>query len=131
MQYRNEITGLRAVAVIPLILFHSNLAPFYGGYIGVDVFFVISGYLITNTIINEVENKSFSIAVFHANRFRRIFPVLILVTIFSIFSSFFFMYPYQIIDFSNSILFVSTLTSNFYFWQNTGGYFSGSNKNLE
>ncbi len=126
MDYRKEIDGLRAIAVIPIILFHANLAPFHGGYIGIDVFFVISGYLVTHSIINEIENKNFSMSSFHEKRARRILPVLILVCITSIIMSIIFMYPFQILDFANSVFFTSTLTSNFYFWKNTGGYFSGS-----
>ena len=126
MIYRKEIDGLRALAIIPIIFFHANLAPFQGGYIGVDVFFVISGYLITNIIIDEIEQKKFSISNFHERRARRIMPALIVVTLTSSILSIFFMYPYQILDFANSIFFTSTLTSNFYFWQNTGGYFSGT-----
>ena len=59
MHYRNEIDGLRAIAVIPVMLFHANIPFMSGGYVGVDIFFVISGYLITGIIINETENKSF------------------------------------------------------------------------
>ena len=126
MYYRLELNGLKAIAVIFLILFHSNLEIFGGGYIGIDVLFVISGYLITRSLINELDLKIFSMSSFHEKRFRRILPTLIIVIIFSIIFSFFFLYPYQIEDFSNSILFTTTLTSNFYFWKNTGGYFSGS-----
>ena len=64
MQYRPEIDGLRTVAIIPVILFHSGLALFSGGFIGVDVFFVISGYLITSIIVEELENGRFSFSGF-------------------------------------------------------------------
>ena len=123
MIYRKEIDGLRALAVIPVMLFHANVSLIPGGYIGVDVFFVISGYLITGIIINETEQNSFNISNFYERRARRILPALILVILFSIFASIFIMYPFQIIDFAKSIFYVSTFSSNFYFWQNTGGYF--------
>lgn len=61
MKYRPEIDGLRAVAVLPVILFHAGFSWFSGGYVGVDVFFVISGYLITSILVDEMENGSFSI----------------------------------------------------------------------
>ena len=72
MQYRREIDGLRAVAVLPVILFHAGFSVFSGGYVGVDVFFVISGYLITTILINELEEERFSIARFYERRARRI-----------------------------------------------------------
>ena len=58
MKYRSEIDGLRALAVLPVILFHAGFENFSGGYVGVDVFFVISGYLITSIIANDIENKN-------------------------------------------------------------------------
>lgn len=71
MKYRREIDGLRAIAVLPVILFHAGFEWFSGGYIGVDVFFVISGYLITTIIINEMDGEGFSIAKFYERRARR------------------------------------------------------------
>ena len=79
MNYRPEIDGLRAVAVIPVIFFHAGYALFSGGFIGVDIFFVISGYLITNIIINELDAKNFSLVSFYERRARRILPALIMV----------------------------------------------------
>lgn len=74
MIYRPEIDGLRAIAVIPVILFHAGLTLFSGGYVGVDVFFVISGYLITSILIGELEQDNFSITRFYERRARRILP---------------------------------------------------------
>ena len=80
MQYRPEIDGLRALAVIPVILFHAGFDFFSGGFIGVDIFFVISGYLITSIIISEKEKKGFfSLINFYERRARRILPALFLV----------------------------------------------------
>ncbi len=79
MQYRREIDGLRAVAVIPVIFFHAGFTIFSGGYVGVDVFFVISGYLITSIIISELEQGNFSILRFYERRARRILPALFFV----------------------------------------------------
>ena len=64
LKYRSEIDGLRAVAVIPVVFFHAGLESFSGGFVGVDVFFVISGYLITTIILEELENSNFSLKYF-------------------------------------------------------------------
>ena len=82
MNYRPEIDGLRAIAVLPVILFHSGIGIFSGGYVGVDVFFVISGYLITTIILAELDKESFSITNFYERRARRILPVLFLLSYF-------------------------------------------------
>ncbi len=77
MIYRREIDGLRAVAVLPVILYHAGVAAFGGGFIGVDVFFVISGYLITSIIISEKRAGTFRILGFYERRARRIIPALL------------------------------------------------------
>ena len=84
MEYRKEIDGLRAIAVIPVILFHTGIDIFSGGFIGVDVFFVISGYLITYIILNEKEQGRFSIVKFYERRARRILPALFFVMFISL-----------------------------------------------
>lgn len=79
MKYRPEIDGLRAIAVIPVILFHAGIEWLSGGFIGVDVFFVISGYLITTILITDIENKKFSLINFYNRRILRIMPALLIV----------------------------------------------------
>ena len=79
MKYRAEIDGLRAIAVFPVILFHAGFELFSGGFVGVDIFFVISGYLITTILIEDIENKRFNIVSFYKRRIRRILPALIFV----------------------------------------------------
>ena len=79
LEYRREIDGLRAVAVIPVILYHAKFSSFSGGFVGVDVFFVISGYLITKILIGDLEAGRFSIARFYERRARRILPALFFV----------------------------------------------------
>jgi len=74
--YRAEIDGLRAVAVLPVVLYHADVSLFKGGYVGVDIFFVISGYLITSIIIHELEHGRFSLLNFYERRARRILPAL-------------------------------------------------------
>ena len=79
MKYRAEIDGLRALAVLPVILFHAGFEWFSGGFVGVDVFFVISGYLITSIILREKESGSFTLAGFYERRARRLLPALFTV----------------------------------------------------
>ncbi|PJN92674.1 acyltransferase, partial [Amaricoccus sp. HAR-UPW-R2A-40] len=79
MKYRREVDGLRTIAVLPVILFHGGFAAFSGGFVGVDVFFVISGYLITFLIIDEIGEGRFSIRRFYERRARRILPALFFV----------------------------------------------------
>ena len=81
MHYRSEIDGLRAVAVAPVILFHAGFEMFSGGFVGVDVFFVISGYLITSIILNDRAQGTFSLLKFYERRARRILPALFFVMI--------------------------------------------------
>ena len=79
MNYRKEIDGLRALSILPVIFFHFGFARFSGGYIGVDIFFVISGYLITSLIIREISEEKFSLTKFYERRARRILPLLFFV----------------------------------------------------
>ena len=77
--FRNEIAGLRAIAVIGVVLFHLKVAAFQGGFVGVDVFFVISGYLITRNILRDLDTDRFSFGGFYVRRTRRILPALSVV----------------------------------------------------
>ncbi len=125
MQYRREIDGLRAVAVIPVILFHAGFTIFSGGYVGVDIFFVISGYLITSIIITELEQGKFSILRFYERRARRILPALFFVMLACIPFASLWMLPAQFRDFSQSIVAVTVFVSNILFWQESG-YFAAT-----
>ena len=125
MKYRPEIDGLRAVAVLPVIFFHTGFDLFKGGFIGVDVFFVISGFLITSIIIKEKETTTFTLLSFYERRARRILPVLFLILIITAFFSWYWMLPKQNIAVSESLIAVVLFISNIYFWQNSG-YFSPS-----
>jgi peptidoglycan/LPS O-acetylase OafA/YrhL len=116
MQYRKEIDGLRAIAVIPVILFHLDIGLFNGGFLGVDIFFVISGYLITTNLLTEKENGNFSIVGFYDRRARRILPALFFVITLSIIASWFIMIPSQIKDFGQSVVAAIGFSSNIYFW---------------
>ena len=93
MNYRKEIDGLRTVAVLPVIWFHAGFPGLPGGYLGVDVFFVISGFLITAILLREVEAGAFSIVSFYERRARRILPALFLVMLATIPFAWVLMYP--------------------------------------
>jgi len=125
LRYRAEIDGLRAIAVLPVILFHMGFEIFSGGYVGVDVFFVISGYLITSIILREMDEGTFSIANFYERRARRILPALFFVIIVSTVFSFLILSPTQLQNYFDSVIATSTYWSNIYFWKNIN-YFSGS-----
>lgn len=124
MIYRKEIDGLRALAVIPVILYHAGFNSFSGGYIGVDIFFVISGYLITYIIINELKDNTFSIANFYERRAKRILPALFLVMFSILGISFLILTPYEVREFLNQVLYTTFFTSNFLFFSEVG-YFDG------
>ncbi|MFM8395199.1 MAG: acyltransferase family protein, partial [Acidobacteriota bacterium] len=115
MNYRPEVDGLRAVAVLPVILFHAGFEWMSGGYVGVDIFFVISGYLITTFIVNELDEGRFSIVGFYERRARRILPALFLVLACSLPVASFLLLPDQLISFSKSLGSVMTFVSNLYF----------------
>ena len=106
-KYRPDIDGLRAVAVLSVLFFHSGISFFSGGYVGVDIFFVISGYLITTIIVREIANNDFSIARFYERRFRRILPALFLVMLFSIVIAPLFLNPMQLDEFGQSVIAVN------------------------
>lgn len=126
MQYRAEVDGLRAVAVLPVIFFHAGVDAFSGGYVGVDVFFVISGYLITTIIMAELSNGGFSIAGFYERRARRILPALFLVTVVSFAIGWFLLLPDAMQDFSRSLVAVSLFSSNIFFWFQSGYFDTAS-----
>lgn len=120
MKYRPEIDGLRALAVLPVIFFHAGFSFFSGGYVGVDVFFVISGYLITTIILTEKEAGRFSFLNFYERRARRILPALTFVILVSVFFAYYIMKPTDLIEFSQSLIAVSLFSSNILFWLKTG-----------
>jgi len=126
MKYRSEIDGLRSIAVIPVMLFHAGFTHFSGGFVGVDIFFVISGYLITSIILSEKEKGKFSIINFYDRRARRILPALYLVMLVSLFFAWFCLFPRDFEDFSKSLMAVSLFSSNFLFWSESGYFDTAS-----
>lgn len=126
MQYRPEIDGLRTVAVVPVILFHAGFKIFSGGFVGVDIFFVISGYLITSIIISDLEQGKFSLLSFYERRARRILPALFFVLIVCVPFAWMWLLPGDFRDFSQSLVAVATFSSNILFWQETGYFATAS-----
>ncbi|MEL7428972.1 MAG: acyltransferase family protein [Pseudomonadota bacterium] len=125
MQYRPEIDGLRALAVLPVIFFHAGYSLFSGGYAGVDIFFVVSGYLITSIIVSDLSDGTFSLLGFYERRIRRIAPALFLVVIATIVIAWFVLMPRDMKDFAQSIVAVVIYSSNFLFWAESG-YFESA-----
>src|SRR6056300_24596 len=121
LTYRPEIDGLRAIAVGAVIFYHAQITifghqPFKGGFIGVDIFFVISGYLITSIILKElVTTGSFSFKYFYERRVKRILPALLFVMLVSLPFAWMYLLPISFVDFSKSILYSLGFSSNFYF----------------
>lgn len=125
MNYRAEIDGLRALAVAPVILFHAGFELFSGGFVGVDVFFVISGYLITSLLIQDIENKRFSLIHFYERRARRILPALYCVVLVSLAASTLILLPQELLSAAKSALSITFFSSNFFFWSERG-YFGAA-----
>ncbi len=123
--YRPEIDGLRAVAVVPVILSHAHVAALAGGFVGVDVFFVISGYLITGIIRREIEAGRFSLAGFYERRARRILPALTLVALATVPFAWAWLMPGELRDFFASLVAVFLFVSNHHFADETG-YFAAT-----
>jgi len=122
IKYRPDIDGLRAFAVIPVLLFHLGMG-LPGGYVGVDIFFVISGYLITSIIMKDLANGNFSMPRFWERRIRRIVPAAVVVVLFTFVMASIFFYPANFRDLGKSMMSQSLLVANVYFWQQHG-YFA-------
>ena len=123
MKYRAEIDGLRAIAVLPVILFHAGFDLFSGGFVGVDVFFVISGYLITTIILDDLEKNRFSLLNFYERRARRILPALYFMIIISIILGWFILTPYFYRDLFQTMFATSLFNSNYLIYLKSG-YFA-------
>jgi len=126
MRYRSEIDGLRAIAVIPVILFHAGFQLFSGGFVGVDIFFVISGYLITTIILADLAVGQFSLLTFYERRARRILPALYVVMASCLPFAWLWLMPSDAKEFSNSVMAVLVFASNMFFWQSSNYFDAGS-----
>lgn len=126
--YRAEIDGLRAVSVLGVLFFHLKFDFFSGGYLGVDVFIVISGYLITSLIYNDLKFKKFNFVNFFLRRARRLLPTYLVVLFLSLVISYLIYLPEELINFSKSLISSTFFVSNFFFWLNSG-YWDETNLN--
>ena len=118
--YREDIDWLRAIAVLAVVAFHFEAPAVFGGFVGVDIFFVISGYLITGIIQSEVKSGTFSFARFYERRVRRLLPALYAMVALTAIPSFHYLLTSERAEFFRSVAAVVTFTSNFFFWFQTG-----------
>ena len=126
--YRPDIDGLRAISIIGVILFHFKFDFFSGGYLGVDVFIVISGFLITSFIFTRLESNKFSFLEFLIRRAKRLLPTFFIVLFLSLIFAYNVFLPDDLVKFAKSFYSSTFLSSNFFFWL-TSGYWDESNTN--
>ena len=124
--YRPDVDGLRAVAVVPVVLFHFGVPGFSGGFVGVDVFFVISGFLITSLIFGELREGDFSILKFYERRVRRIFPALFTVMAATLTVAIAVFFPRDLLHLAESAAATALFGSNFDFWLQSGYFDAGA-----
>jgi peptidoglycan/LPS O-acetylase OafA/YrhL len=124
VKYRPDIDGIRAIAILSVLLFHLKLG-FSGGFVGVDVFFVISGYLITKLIVKDLDSNKFDLRTFWSRRIKRIMPAAFVVLLITLVAGFFIMLPNDFEKLASSIIFQQFAISNYYFWEHVK-YFDGS-----
>lgn len=123
--YRADVDGLRALAVLPVLFFHAELG-FPGGFVGVDIFFVISGFLIGSLVVAEIQNGTFHMMDFWERRIRRIFPALAVVVIVTFLAGAIWMVPQHFAELGQSIISQPLLVANFYFWKQSGYFETGA-----
>ena len=132
-QLRYDINGLKAIAILAIVFYHffdllnsgyfTNTSLFGGGFLGVDVFFVISGFLITQSIFNQLNTDSFFVVEFYKRRALRIIPPLLVLCVFCLFIGYFLLFPEVYLELAREVANVLVTTGNFRF-ANSGGYFS-------
>jgi peptidoglycan/LPS O-acetylase OafA/YrhL len=118
--YREDIDWLRAIAVLAVVAFHFEAPAVFGGFVGVDIFFVISGFLITGIIQSEINAKTFSFARFYERRARRLLPALYTMVVLTTIPAFHYLLTSERAEFFRSVASVVSFTSNFFFWFQTG-----------
>jgi peptidoglycan/LPS O-acetylase OafA/YrhL len=124
--YRPDIDGLRAVAVLAVVLYHAGFGVVSGGYVGVDVFFVISGYVISKSLFADLEGGRFSVAGFYERRVRRIFPALFATLAATSVVAVVLLLPSYLTDYARSLAAAAAFVSNLYFWKNSGYFANGA-----
>ncbi len=127
LKYRADIDGLRAIAVLPVVLFHADFSFFSGGYVGVDIFFVISGFLISNILLADISKNEFSLISFYERRIRRILPALLFVLLITSLVTLFILLPSELDKYGKS-LFAATFFYSNYFFMFDVGYFNTSSE---
>lgn len=125
-QFRTDINGLRAYAVVFVVLFHFNVFGFSAGYLGVDVFFVISGYLMTKIIVEKLEHNNFSFVDFYLSRIIRIYPALLFLVLVLTALGLFVFIPEDLKNFAKDARYSLTFLSNNLFYEQSGDYFATS-----
>ncbi len=126
MTHRPEIDGLRAIAVLAVIFFHARLGVVPGGFLGVDVFFVISGYLITQVLVNDLGGTFANLVQFYERRVRRIVPVFFVVVMCAVAAAWWILPTRQMLDFGRSVAAASVFGSNILFWRSSGYFDLGA-----
>ena len=126
MNYRSDIDGLRAIAVLMVVFYHAGFSFIPGGFVGVDIFFVVSGYLITSILHREIQDERFTFTSFYTRRIKRILPAFYVVGFATLGAGYFLLLPADYAKLSMSFLSASTFLANFFFWFESGGYFSGA-----
>lgn len=125
--YRPDIDGIRAIAILSVLLFHASPINFQAGFIGVDIFFVISGFLITSIILSKTSSYSFSLKEFYVRRVRRIFPALICLLLFNFIVGWFVLFPNEYSQLAKHIIGGGTFFNNILLWQESGYFDLNSN----
>ena len=125
MKYRADIAGLRAVAVLPILLFHAGVNSLPGGFVGVDIFFVISGFLITGIIVRELDQGRFTITEFYRRRVARIVPALVAMLLVTLLAGYVVMLPSELAALGGSAAWASLFLSNVHFYM-TADYFGAA-----
>ncbi|MEH3123088.1 MAG: acyltransferase family protein [Sphingomonas phyllosphaerae] len=125
MSHRSDIDGLRALAVVPIVLFHFGAAILSGGYVGVDVFFVISGFVIARSIVADVDAGHFSLRAFYVRRICRIMPALVVTVVVTTAAAIWLLLPEDLIAHFRSVTAIGAFSSNIFFWRSSG-YFEAA-----
>ncbi|NLC65886.1 MAG: acyltransferase, partial [Clostridium sp.] len=128
--FRAEINGLRAIAVVSVVLFHFGIAGFSGGFVGVDIFFVISGFLMTSIVIRGLGKKNFSFISFYLARARRIIPALFFLAIVLLIVGWFYLSPDDYLNLAKEVDRSLLFLSNNYFFKHSGYFDPDSHERL-
>src|SRR5579859_3935441 len=130
IKYRPDVDGLRAVAVISVVIFHAFPTLLSGGFVGVDVFFVISGYLITSIIVSDLDDGRFSFATFYTRRIRRLFPALLVVLAACLVAGWFLLLPDEYQQLGKHVAGGAAFIANFIFWKEANYFDTSANTKI-